>query len=187
MKPKARITIIIGLFIIILVSSGMYLNNKLDHLLQLPGIAWLGQDATGSINSESKLPSVHQESGITEESGKSGIKAGVQSAAKSNHSQLDLSSTGNESLVTDLQNKVGQPIEKIDMLKASMILMRKLSAEDISYLSKVAMMNSYNQEDYQHSQEILLNKLSTEDINTLKKLGRKYGKELNILDPNVKS
>jgi len=186
MKPKAKITLMIGLFIIILVSSGIYLNNKLDPLLQQPGGFWLGQDVIGSNDSDTSS-SVDQESESTEGNEKAGVKAGVQSAAKSNNSQLNSSRTGNESLVTDLQKKVGQPIEKIDLLKASMILMRKLSAEDISYLSKVAMQNSYSQEDYQHSQEILVNRLSADDINTLKKLGEKYGKDLKILNPDAKS
>ena len=170
---------ITGLFIVVLVSCGLYLNYKLDVLLQPPG-SFLAGNYPGNLTGNEAV--LQGENGITKRRGPAAAKAGIKSEAKPDNTQLD----SNENLVNDVQNKVGQPVDKIDLLKASMIIMRKLSAEEISYLSKVAMKDAYSQEDYQQSQEILLNKLSAEDINALKKLGKKYGKDFEILNPNGK-
>lgn len=181
---KVRNIIIIGMFIIVIVSCGIFINYELDILLQQPGRIMTGNNALNLADNEAVLQG---ENGITGRTNQTSAKADVQYKANIDNTMLDSSSAGNKSLVNDLQIKAGQPIDKIDVLKASVILMRKLSAEDISYLSSVALKDSYSQEDYQQSQEILLNKLSVEDINTLKTLGRKYGNELIILNSNAKS
>lgn len=186
MKFKAKLGIVIGCCIIIVLSSGIYLNYKLDNLLQQSGSLLLGQDIISSGDS-SNIASAEQESKTAEKSGKAGVKTSLQTETSANQSQLNLSVADKQNLVSDIEDKVGQPIAKIDLLKVSIIAMRNLSAEDISYLSKMALQKSYSQEDYQQSREILIENLSAEDINTIQQIGKKYGKELNILYTNTKS
>jgi len=155
--------------------------------LNQSGSLLLGKD-DGISNSTTNLSEYSlDQNGITKKNGKLAAQTGSQSTTNQNNSQLDPSKACNAILAAEAEKKIGQPIEKIDVLKAGVILMRKLSTEDISYLSKVARKGSYSQEEYQHSQEILLSSLSVEDINALKKLGKKYGSELKILNPNAKS
>ncbi|MEN6463197.1 MAG: hypothetical protein ABFC94_17745 [Syntrophomonas sp.] len=186
MKSKPKLIIMIGVFISLLVSTGIYMNYRLDHFLDQSGMLLQNKDSGTSTYSDTKLPIAPQDkSGFTKESGNITVKTGATSETN-NNPQLDSNKPANETLVTHVQKKIGQPIEKKDLLTAGVILMRKLSAKDISYLSKVAMKDSYSQEDYRESQKILLKRLSPNDVNTLKKLGKKYGSELKILNPNTK-
>lgn len=184
MKRKSVI-FIAGVFIILLVSSGIFVNDKMNLLLsQSSGL--LPLDDRDFTNSKTTLPANSpDESGMVTETLPS--KSEAQSALNHGNSQLDASSSSNEIKVSEIETRIGQPIARQDVIKAGFILMRKLSAEDIRYLKNVAMQDSCSREEYQRSQEILLDKLSTEDINTLKKLGKKYGSELKILTPNSKS
>lgn len=183
MKYKPGLMIIIGVFIIVMVSAGIYLNKQLSHLSQ-SGISLLDQDKGGSDCATELLETPEDISQSVQDNGNSAAKAG-SSKVSQNSPQAYTGQTSNENLVTHVQKKIGQPIEKKDVLIAGLILMRKLSTEDISYLSKVAMKDSYSQEDYRKSQEILLQKLSADDIAALKKLGRKYGSEVKILNQNA--
>ncbi|MEN6327327.1 MAG: hypothetical protein ABFD18_14140 [Syntrophomonas sp.] len=186
MKSKPKLIILMGVFISLLVSTGIYMNYRLDHFLNQSGMLLQNKDSGASAYSETELPAVPQEKrGFAKESGNFATKTGTLSETN-NNPQLDANKPANETLVTHVQKKIGQPIEKKDLLTAGVILMRKLSAKDISYLSKVAMKDSYSQEDYRESQKILLKRLSPNDINTLKKLGKKYGSELKILNTNTK-
>lgn len=183
MQAKIKNTIIFGLLIIVVVSCGIFMNYKLDLLMQQSGDILAANYPENLINNEA---APRGENKFTAESSAAEAKNKIQSPAKPVNNHLDSSRAGSKNLINDVQKKVGQPVEKLDIIKASVIIMSKLSAEDISYLTKVAMKDSYTQEDYQHSQEILLKKLSAEDIDTLKKLGEKYGKDLKILYTNVK-
>jgi len=86
----------------------------------------------------------------------------------------------------EVQKKVDRPVEKEDLVRAGLIILRKLNTEEISYLYRVGRQDSCTREELIRSREILLNKLSEDDIRTLRTIGAKYGKPLRILDPNVK-
>jgi hypothetical protein len=168
---KRRILIILGFIVVGLAGTGIYLNYQLDHLLNQPGVL------SALENDTTSAPDGNQ-AGVgsnTASPGGSGSQAGV--------SQPNSGSSVQKDLVSDIENKVGQPVAKQDLLKAGVILMRRLNAEDIRYLKNVALQGSYSPEEYRHAQEILLDRLSGEDINALKKLGAKYGNDLKILNP----
>lgn len=165
-----------GIPILLLVSSGIFINYKMNHLLNQSGSLLLGKDRDTFTNSQTTVPAAPQdESGIAKENVKLPSKSGAKSAANHSNPQLESISSSKGIKVSDIEKRIGQPIEKQDILKAGLILMRKFSAEDIRYLKKVAMQDSCSREEYQRSQEIILNRLSVEDINTLKKLGENTG------------
>jgi hypothetical protein len=184
-KNKPKLIVIVGVFIIFILGAGIYLNYQLTHTLNQSDRVLQNKNSRIS-SSQTRLSNASQiKSGFDKISGILEAKTDTPSQSNHNNVQLNLNRPANETLVTHVQNKIGQNIEKKDILMAGLILMRKLNKEDISYLSKVAMKDSYSQEDYRKSQEILLNKLSTNEINVLKKLGKKYGSELKILDLNA--
>ena len=84
-----------------------------------------------------------------------------------------------------MQEKLDRPLEKKDLLKAGLIILRKLDKEEINYLYRVGTQDSCTREELRRVREILLGKLSPQEISTLKEIGAKYGKQLRILDPDV--
>jgi hypothetical protein len=53
---------------------------------------------------------------------------------------------------------------------------------DVCYLYQVGRKGSFSNEERVQVRKVLLNKLSSDDIVTLQALGKKYGRELSILD-----
>ena len=91
----------------------------------------------------------------------------------------------NPNLTETLQDKLDHPPDKKDLLKAGLIILRKLDKEEIGYLYQVGARGSCTKEELQHIREILLGALSQQEISTLKEIGAKYGKQLRILDAGV--
>lgn len=82
---------------------------------------------------------------------------------------------------TQLSNK---PISKQDMMDAAAILLNSgLSMKEMYYLMGQSTEKLTNEEK-QHIRDLLLKKLTQEEISALRNITKKYGKGLNILDPN---
>lgn len=162
---------------IMLISSGVYYSRELDLGEKLPALIFEKQTAGISAaisktnadqpeNQESKSRQTLSDNENQQKSGSTPINPG-----KSNDANLE----------TELEQKAGQPIAKMDILKVSLVLIRKLSPEDIQYLRQAAQKDAYTREDYERSREII-NKLSVEDISMLKEIGKKYGKDLKFIN-----
>lgn len=78
----------------------------------------------------------------------------------------------------------GYAVDKVDYLKATGVILNKLSKDEIKYLFGRAKANN-SKEELRKIREILLSKLTSEDVRILREIGKRYGKKLNILDPNV--
>lgn len=92
--------------------------------------------------------------------------------------------TINSEIVNIVQQEVGRPIDTTDLFQAGLIILNKLSTDEINFLFGFSN-NSYTIEDEIEVRRLLFSKLNDEDINTLRALGQKYGKNLEILDPNI--
>jgi hypothetical protein len=142
----------------------------------LPGGETPGE---GPTTSEGQQPDIHPgmdsypEFSIPPASGIPGTGTGIDGQA-------------GRQMAGEVQKKVDRPVEKEDLVRAGLIILRKLNTEEISYLYRVGRQDSCTREELIRSREILLNKLSEDDIRTLRTIGAKYGKPLRILDPNVK-
>lgn len=90
----------------------------------------------------------------------------------------------NAEILTAIQGQIGQPIEKMDILKAGAIILRKLSAKEINFLFSMSNKKS-TKEELKKAREILFSKLDEDELNSLRALGQKYGKPLKILDGNI--
>lgn len=179
-SSRWRISLIASLAIVLL-GSGLYIYAVPDILLQLPLIFSDKQATASSLSSDTT--DLKQENGINGIYERNGSAIDKQAQSPVYNQESDQSKSDHV-IPVDLQEKVGQPIAKLDLLKGSIILMQKLSPEEIKYLSQVAKKDSYTPEEYARSKEILMNKLDNEDINMLKKIGKKYGSDLKILDQN---
>ncbi|MDD4627394.1 MAG: hypothetical protein PHP87_10000 [Syntrophomonas sp.] len=94
-------------------------------------------------------------------------------------------SNNTQQIISDVQEQIEKPLEKKDLLKAGMLILQKLSWEEINFLYSVGTKEQRSVEEQKQTREILLKKLDAEEIAVLRELGTKYGKKLNILDPNV--
>ncbi len=185
MKRKSLILLMAGVFVLLLVSGGIVANYKANQLLNLTGSLWEEKGDENSAYSQSTASSVPQnENGSTRGNTISSQPEGQQAANQSNP-PIASNSAGKDIKVSDIEKRIGKPIEKQDIVKAGLILITRFSTNDIRYLKDAAMQDSWDQEEYQQSQKILLSRLSEKDINTLKELGKKYGIQTKILSPSA--
>jgi hypothetical protein len=191
MKRKYKVFIAIGVLLNVVLCLGLYVNYKLDSLvagLNAPGILFqdVASSTTGNITREN--PNGNSSSGKTN-SGASSAGTAVSQGSSAITGQTDINGgvakPGNNEIADSVLSKVNKPVEKTDLIKAGMIIMRKLNSQEISFLYRVGNSKKQTHDDLVRTREILLNKLSPEDIGVLRELGKKYGKDLRILDPNV--
>ncbi len=207
MQRKQTWFIVIGVVLIVLISGGFYVNYQLDHLvaaLNRPG--WLfveteSEDEALTVGLEEEYEYVDTQPGSkvnrdhrVPSAGSNQDGTGSNAPGETPSSNGDTRSVdarqesppaSNQQVASGVQDKVGKPIEKTDLIKAGLIIIRKLDGEEISYLYRVGNKDSYTKEELKRSREILLGKLTPEDINTLRELGGKYGKTLRVLDASV--
>ncbi len=186
MRRKYKVFIVIGVLVNVVLCLGLYVNYKLDNLvagLNVPGVLFrdVASPLPGDITSESPdgNPS-------TVKPGEGGtVSPGVHVAP----GQAPAGTAGTKPANTDIANsvldKVNQPVEKSDLVKAGLVILKRLSSEEISYLYRVGNSKHQTHDELVRTREILLTKLSPEDIEVLQALGKKYGKDLRILDPGV--
>lgn len=179
MKRKPRLLVLVAIFVIVLASSAIYANYRMNNLLNQSGLLSPGQ-ASAVSPTASSVDSPGQDNRSTN------VSSGSQET-KSGKVQPYSTQAGNNIVINNIQKKVSQPIAKKDLLTAGIIIVRKLDPDEISYLKNLALKGSCSPEEYKRSQEILTNKLSADDINTLKELGKKYGNNMSILNPDAKS
>ncbi|MGE5458878.1 MAG: hypothetical protein ACM3NJ_00350 [Methanobacterium sp.] len=187
MKTKQKIFVAVGLLIIIVVSAGIYINYQLDHLvasLSKPGILFTDVDynpPTDEVGADAS------DNGTNTSGEPTDVKNGTASVntPSGNASSGTVQNNDQGDIVNGVQNKLNRPLEKKDVLKAGLIIIRRLNSSEISFLFRVGSKNSYTQEEFDQVRSILRTKLTNEDIAVLKELGRKYGKELRVLDENI--
>lgn len=83
---------------------------------------------------------------------------------------------------------VGTDVAIDDYLVAGVILMSKLSWDEIKFVYSMASDGMYMQapvDEIKKIQKIVFSKLSEKDIMVLSQIGRKYGKKMYIIDKNI--
>ena len=190
MTGKKKIFIAVGILLNILLCAGLYANYQLDHVvlsLSQPGILFPGADPGShtdepDLTDETGLNDTGTGTGAAEEQQNTENGSSPELTPQNNSSAPNLDSNSKVAIAGSVQKKINRPIEKTDLIKAGVIILRRLNSEEISYLYRVGSHNSYTHEEYLQVHKILQAKLSEEDIATLKELGQKYGKNLNVLD-----
>lgn len=184
MTGKKKIFIAVGIVLNILLCGGLYVNYQLDHVvtsLSQPGILF-PEIEYDPLPDEAGLTDTSEETGESAENGHVYNPASPGETLEGTASPEKVESASKGDIASGVQNKISRPIEKTDLLKAGVIILRRLNSEEISYLYHVGSQPSYTHEEYLQVHKILEAKLSDEDVVTLKELGKKYGKTLNVLD-----
>lgn len=184
MQNKARWFIALGIALILVVTAGIYVNYRMDQVVKRinrPGILFSdsspstpGSD-TGTTDSEtgSGSPGAITPEWLIDGSGSVPRQQSPSSPDKGKVEQDDI--------VKGVQQKVNRPIEKKDLFKAGLIIIRKLSWSEIEYMYDVGTKGSMTTAELKEVHRILRDRLSSEEIKVMQDLGRKYGKNLEFL------
>ena len=87
-----------------------------------------------------------------------------------------------QDIASGIEQKLGRPLEKKDLLNAGMIVMRKLTWDEITFLYNTGKKSNPSSAELKQAREILKGKLSSDELVTLKALGGKYGQSLKFLN-----
>jgi hypothetical protein len=184
MQNKTRWFIALGTALILLVTAGIYLNYRMDQVVKSinrPGVLFSDSDPStvppdsGSGDSEidGDVPGA-----IVPEQPDDRYEAlpQTQSPSSPGKSQVE-----QDDIVKGVQQRVSRPIEKKDLFKAGLIIIRKLNWSEIEYMYDVGTKDSMSKAELKEVHRILRARLSSEEIQVMQELGRKYGKNLDFL------
>lgn len=192
MKFKQWLFVGIGIVLIGVISGVIYFNYQLDHLvaqLNRPGMVYNDYPPVGSgedANSDATGLDASGKDGVTEGSGEQGTPGQTGTAGDTPSSGVTSPRPSNQDIAEGAISKANHPVEKKDLINAGMIILRRLSSDEISYLYEVGIKDHQSREELIKARKILLKKLTPEEIEVMQSLGLKYGKRLRFLDPDVK-
>ncbi|NLO22373.1 MAG: hypothetical protein GX119_10320 [Syntrophomonadaceae bacterium] len=181
------------IFILVLVAVnlalalGLYANNHLDNFVDAVGVV-------GELTSadEEKVSGEEQKYELVEEADNSYwtnnwhlFSNWLRDKVPLQHWKTSPPVTNEEVVADNIKEQIGQPVENDDFLKASLIILKKLDKDEISFLYEIGNKEKPTREELREVRNMLLNKLTPEEIDTLRAMGSKYGKQLRILDPSV--
>ena len=172
MKGIEKVFISIGLLVVILISGAIYVNNKVDKLLENPdrlGVLLSAADLQGTPQMpEEKADS----SNPSDKNNTSGDSPSITPGEKQ-PSASDM--VFDESIEAMIQTKLNKPIDRKDKIKVALILIKRLSVDDITYFYDLITLGNYTNEDIRKARNILTTKLSEDEIQTVRKMTEKYG------------
>jgi len=175
-RKKKNIFITVGILFNILLCAGIFINyemnkvvDKMNTVLLKDYSAELAPDVSGTGSQVSADdPEVLDWRNYHPDNSLNGVPGGNTTPSKTD-------------IMQGVEGKLKQPVEKKDLLKAGMIIMRKLDAQEINYLYGLGTKDKRTAEDIKQAKKILQDKLTAEDLNVLYELGLKYGKKLSFL------
>jgi len=178
MRRKKRIFIAIGILINVLLCLGLYVNNRLDHMVA-------GLYGPGVVNTDNSIQpgEFNTDSAATVPNG-SAISPGGNgtNTPGSSSSPGNITKPSKQDLASGVEQKLGRPVEKKDLIKAGMIILRKLNWDEITFLYNAGSKTKQTSEELKQAREILKGKLSAEELATLQELGNKYGQSFRFLN-----
>lgn len=202
---RSKIVLIIAacLFLVVSISSSLYIYHKIDQILSASNLQLLiggnSQDKLSTFNTP-KAPEDNlkvQSPSITNEQQPNpqifNADENISNVQHNNQQIKQATSSDSASVVnpalsnkiaSTLEKEAGKPVDTADMIKAGYILMGKLNNDEINFLFGFSD-KKYTSEELKKAREILFSKLSSQDIETLQALAGKYGKNIYLLDPSV--
>lgn len=191
MRKKSTWFITLGITLIIIVTAGIYLNYRMDQVVRSinrPGV--LFSDTTPSTpppdtgaedtTAGSKAPGVVAPAPeLTDGTNKIDTRQPVPQ--KDSPSSPAKGKIEQDDIVKGVQQRVSRPLEKKDLFKAGLIIIRRLSWSEIEYMYDVGTKDSMTTAELKEVHQILRTRLSSEEIKVMQDLGRKYGKNLDFL------
>ena len=194
MSSKMKWFIALGILINVLLAGGIYANYRLDQVvssLNRPGVLFADRQPQGAGDGTGEAAQQIDSGdywngtwgrGIGSDAGTGTGTGDGATGGDSAGSGATVEKPSNQQIANDVAARVGKPIEKTDMIKAGLIILRRLDSEEISYLYHVGRKGSMTADERVKVKAILSAKLTDDDVATLKELGKKYGKNLTVLN-----
>ena len=191
MQKKTRWFIALGIALILVVTAGVYINYRMDQVVKSinrPGVLFSDSSTstlppdTGAEDSEAggKGPGIVAPGPVLTD-GPDGIDGSQPVPQKESPSSADKGKVEQDDIVKGVQERVSRPIEKKDLFKAGLIIIRRLSWSEIEYMYDVGTKGSMTTAELKEVHRILRDRLSSEEIKVMQDLGKKYGKNLEFL------
>jgi hypothetical protein len=183
MQKKARLFVVLGTVLILVVVAGIYVNYKMDQVVKSinrPGVLF--------SDSNTYTPPLDTDAGASDVGGEGSGSASSQQPPAGKDEPLPPQSSSSSSgkvekddIVKGVEQRVSRPVEKKDLFKAGLIIIRKLSWDEIEYMYDVGTKDSMSAAELKEVHRILRLRLSADEIQVMQELGRKYGKNLDFL------
>jgi hypothetical protein len=188
MSSKMKWFIALGILINVLLAGGIYANYRLDQVvssLNRPGLLFADNQSQATGVGSGEFAQQIDNGGYwndTWNDGQGSGDAGGTAGGDGDGSGATVEKPSNLQIANDVMAQVGKPIDKADMIKAGLIILRRLKIEEISYFYHVGRKGSMTADEKTKVRAILSAKLTDDDKETLRALGVKYGKNLTVLD-----
>ena len=188
MSSKMKWFIALGILINVLLAGGIYANYRLDQVvssLNRPGVLFADTQSQGSGNGSGEVAQQIDNGDYWDGTWGEDIGSDVgtgEGEKGGDGAGETVEKPSNLQIANDVAARVGKPIEKTDMIKAGLIILKRLDSEEISFLYKVGRKGSMTADEKVKVKAILSAKLTDDDVATLKELGKKYGKNLTVLN-----
>lgn len=180
MSKKVKIFIAAIVVLNLMIGAGIYANHQLDKF-----IAILSNPGTDLSSLLQDLPSNNAGTAPNQDPHQSGSSPSQNEPESEYPGNLpaapDDGSPDQDQVIGDIEKRLGQSVDKKDLVKGAMILLRKLDSEEIRFLYEVGKKERQTQAELRKAREILTTKLNKEDLKVLRELGAKYGRNLNFL------
>jgi hypothetical protein len=185
LSSKMKWFVAIGILINVLLVGGIYVNYRLDQVvssLNRPGLLFADSQTEGEGDEPGGVAQQIDNGDYWNGHWNDGRTPGGDGAGSGDGSGATVEPPSNQQIANDVAAQIGRPIDKADMIKAGLIILRRLNSEEISYIYQVGRKGSMTADEKAAVKKILSAKLTDEDKVTLKALGLKYGKNLTVLD-----
>ena len=153
----------------------VYVNHQLDTFLK----AWnsVGSHMAGTIE-PGPLDPGNASPGEPESPGKSSWSFEKGSSKHTDEDELP----SFENIARDVQARVNRPVEKTDMLRVGLMLIKRLDRNEITYLYNVGKKGTYTPAEVSKTRQILTTKLTEHDMKMLQEMAEKYDQPLFFLN-----
>ena len=192
MRKGFGLFIALGSLIILLLLAGIYVNYKMAQVVRVinrPGVVFSDPEFSSAPEDSGEEKKASAEK--TSEDRKEGLPQGSprrdrpdQSFSETlppDDSPLKHVPLKKDDIITGVQEKIDRPVDKKDLVKAGMIILRRLNWSEIEYLYKAGSKEQMSDEELRKIHQVLRSSLTADEIKVMQDLARKYGKDLDFL------
>lgn len=175
LEKKQKLFIIVGSVLLVVFGLSVYVNHQLDTFIKAwnsVGTPIAGTGEPGPQDPGNKDPDDPEDPG--------GSSWSFERQPSENKNEEDLPSF--EDIARDVQARVNRPVEKTDMLRVGLILVRRLDRSEITYLYNVGKRGTYSPEEVNKTRRILTSKLTEHDLEVLQEMAEKYEQPLFFME-----
>lgn len=180
-----RLFVVIGSALCLLMCGVLYLNYQLDKVVQrlesAGTIYYLEDENSGGNGQTAAAPDEGAGSATRPEN--AGRSDGKASSTSPGGEEVLPDSPSKQEIINQVEKRVSRPIDKRDLLRAGIIIMRRLSAEEIGFLYRLGKKDTLSREEIRQARNILFARLNKDELETLTKIGAKYDQPVFLLDP----